>query len=293
MNCDKRSVVALVAAVAGCFPNFDGLTDGPLADGATADRTTVTDVASSREADGVPDCLACDAGIEAEADATIDPCPNGILVTASHDYCIDATEVTSGAYLEFLKAVPDGGSFDQPAYCSWNTDLRPADPMWPYVGEEAFPVSQVDWCDAWSYCKWAGKRLCGKIGPGDLADVFATDPARSQWYRACAGEMGSAYPYGDTFDPTRCNGVDNVPPQPREVRTFENCKGHEPGLFDMSGNVYEWIDVCAAVTGPDDSCRMAGGAFNSPSYELACGYRAVVPRSSAVANLGFRCCKDL
>jgi formylglycine-generating enzyme required for sulfatase activity len=101
------------------------------------------------------------------------------------------------------------------------------------------------------------------------------------------------YPYGDTYDPVRCNGVDNVPPQLREVRTFANCQGHEPGLFDMSGNVYEWIDVCDSTTGASDSCRTAGGGFNSPSYELACGYRAVVPRNSSLANVGFRCCTDL
>src|SRR5262249_53109016 len=158
-------------------------------------------------------------------------------------------EVTNGAYSKFLDAEADAGSLVQPSVCSWNTSFKPNDPSWPHPGEEDFPVSLVDWCDAWSYCKWAGKRLCGKIGAGDLADVFATDPARSQWFRACAGPTGSAsaYPYGDTYEPTRCNGVDNVPPQPREVRTYMKCEGFMPGLFDMSGNVYEWIDVCDAA----------------------------------------------
>jgi formylglycine-generating enzyme required for sulfatase activity len=298
MNCAR--FVAFAAALAGCFPDYSGLTGGAADDASLHDAPVADEEAIETGIGGDSAPPPVDA-LEAESrvDANVDPCradggPGGIYISASADYCIDETEVTNGDYAKFLDARPDAGLLDQPTFCSWNTTFAPNDPMWPRLGEELFPISQVDWCDAWSYCKWAGKRLCGKIGPGDLADVFATDATRSQWFRACAGPSGSsAYPYGDTYDPTRCNGVDNVPPQAREVRTYTSCQGFVPGLFDMSGNVYEWIDVCDVATGPDDSCRTAGGAFNSPSYELACGYRAVIPRNSAIPNVGFRCCADL
>jgi formylglycine-generating enzyme required for sulfatase activity len=302
MKCasSTATVVAMAAALSGCFPDFSGLTggsDGKDSDGSAADRTVdevreIVDARGGAEVDTSGEA-------EAAADVKVDPCrnvgngPKGIFISASNDYCIDESEVTNGDYAKFLAAQADGGTIEQPTFCSWNTSFMPNDPGWPHPGYDLFPVSQVDWCDAWSYCKWAGKRLCGRIGPGDLADIFATEPDRAQWYRACAGTSRSAYPYGSAYDGRRCNGVDNVPPQPREVTTYKDCQGHEPGLFDMSGNVYEWIDVCDAATGAGDQCRMAGGAFNSPSYELACDYRAVVPRNTAVPNLGFRCCADL
>jgi formylglycine-generating enzyme required for sulfatase activity len=228
----------------------------------------------------------------------IDPCqsdggPGGIHVAASGgDYCIDKTEVTNGAYEQFIADRPTWGPKDQPAFCNWNTKLTSDLPNWPRPGEDRFPVAFVDWCDSWSYCKWAGKRLCGQIGGGSVADALAVDPTRSQWYLACAGASGAKYPYGDMYQPLTCNGVGVAPPQVREVG-MASCEGHPPGLLDMSGNVFEWIDSCDAAMGASDSCRMAGGGFSSPDYELACDYRVVNARNITMPNLGFRCCADL
>jgi formylglycine-generating enzyme required for sulfatase activity len=304
MRCARSSatVVAIAAALSGCFPDFSGLTGGEVTDGSPADRGVPVESGNDCTTCDVPtmdDVADAEVDAAAEVDATIDPCrvvsngPKGIFIAASNAYCIDETEVTNGDYAKFVASQSDAGTVQQPIFCSWNTTFRPNDAGWPHPGYDQFPVSQVDWCDAWSYCKWANKRLCGKIGVGDLADVFATDPDRAQWYRACAGTGRSPYPYGTSYDARRCNGVDNVPPQLFEVKWFKDCQGHEPGLFDMSGNVYEWIDVCESVTGASDSCRTAGGAFNSPSYELACDFRAVLPRNNTTPNVGFRCCTDL
>jgi formylglycine-generating enzyme required for sulfatase activity len=214
------------------------------------------------------------------------------MVASRGEYCIDATEVTNGAYQQFRAARPYWSVQDQPAFCSWNANLAPDDPTWPHPGEEMFPVTKVDWCDAWSYCNWAGKRLCGQIGGGSVADSLAADPTRSQWYLACAGDPGTKYPYGDTYQPLSCNGVSVTPPNVREVGRA-TCEGHAPGLFDMSGNVFEWIDSCDSAMGMSDTCRMMGGGFSSPDYELTCAYRVLNGRSLTQPNVGFRCCADL
>jgi sulfatase modifying factor 1 len=323
------SVVLLVASAAACFPDYSGLSDGPARDasqrdvggggtggGAGTAGSDASDAALDAPRDDLGDRSLGEDGPVADAfdasvpdvhdatdatdvhDATIDPCRRpggrgGIYVAAADgDFCIDATEVTNGAYLAFTLARPNWGPADQPAYCGWNTSLKPFDPMWPRPGEDRFPVA-VDWCDAWSYCQWAGKRLCGQIGGGPVAEQFATEPDRSKWYRACAGSGRSLYPYGDAYDPKRCNGVEYAQPQVREVGAVKSCEGRPPGLFDMSGNLYEWIDACSGTLGADDSCRMMGGGFSSPDYELACSYRALNPRSHLVPNIGFRCCSDL
>jgi hypothetical protein len=36
------------------------------------------------------------------------------------------------------------------------------------AGSGNFPITNVDWCDAYAYCAGIGKRLCGKIGGGTL-----------------------------------------------------------------------------------------------------------------------------
>jgi len=306
--------------LAGCFPDFSGLTGSPDEDASTRDDATQAD-ASTRDAPSPivdaraeeSSCPACDTGaesvveapadepVEAAPDAPLDPCRGdggapGIRISSSGgDYCIDATEVSNGEYLTFVLAQPDGGAPNQPSYCSWNTRLSPSDPPnWPVPGLDSFPVASVDWCDAYAYCKWAGKRLCGRIGGGPVADIRATDSTQSQWYLACAGDGNDLYPYGANYDASKCNGVEHMsPPVLIEVGLTKSCEGHARGLFDMSGNVYEWIDACDGNTGSTDNCRMMGGGFNSPSYELACSYRAVNTRDHVLPNLGFRCCTDL
>jgi formylglycine-generating enzyme required for sulfatase activity len=303
-------LVAIAVGLVGlgaCFPDFSGLSDGPFDDASTGDETHDASADAPREAsndasDGprpIVDAPA-DGIAEGAPDSPIDPCrldggKPGILIAASGgDFCIDATEVSNGEYLKFLQAQPDGGAPGQPSYCSWNSNLAPNDATWPRPGFDDFPVANVDWCDAFAYCKWAGKRLCGRIGGGPVADIRATDATQSQWYLACAGPSGALYPYPGTYDPHACNGVENMsPPAPIEVGRTKSCEGNAPGLFDMSGNVYEWIDSCEASMGSNDYCRMMGGGYSSPSYELACSYRATNTRDHFLPNVGFRCCTDL
>ena len=49
-----------------------------------------------------------------------------------------------------------------------------------------FPVVGVNWCQAYGFCKSAGKRLCGRIGGGANAFTDYASAAASQWYNACS-----------------------------------------------------------------------------------------------------------
>ena len=73
------------------------------------------------------------------------------------------------------------------------------------TAKDTFPVISVNWCDAYAYCKWAGKALCGKIGGGPNLPADANYAPADAWYNACSEGGTRAYPYGATYDAAACN----------------------------------------------------------------------------------------
>jgi sulfatase modifying factor 1 len=140
------------------------------------------------------------------------------------------------------------------------------------------PVSDIDWCDAWAFCKFVGKRLC----------------AETEYQFACNGGItGRSYPYGNTFDASVCNGGQfGAPTDPGQMT---GCASPlSSSLVDMSGNMDEWQEHCLTATGPGDTCYTSGGDWkNDSAGELMCS--AIYPRtrSTYLDYVGFRCCKSL
>jgi sulfatase modifying factor 1 len=123
-------------------------------------------------------------------------------------YCIDATEVTNGQYAEFLDADPllSHPPASLPEGCGFKTSYEPDGGL--AAGRSTYPVTYVDWCDAFAYCAWAGKRLCGAInGDANPCDALE-DATTSLWYNACSKGGTQAYPYGESYSATTCNGQD-------------------------------------------------------------------------------------
>jgi formylglycine-generating enzyme required for sulfatase activity len=154
-------------------------------------------------------------------------------------------------------------------------------------------VTYVDWCDAYAYCLGAGKRLCGKIGGGPNTYTDFSNAGFSQWYYVCSFNGMRKFPYGNIYDPSRCNTYlsSNVDSH-TDVRAKSNCQSGFPGIYDLSGNVAEWEDSCEGL-GMHQYCRVRGGS-SSPDldYEYtSCGtvdYGS--NRSTTDRNYGFRCC---
>jgi formylglycine-generating enzyme required for sulfatase activity len=202
-------------------------------------------------------------------------------------FCIDTTEVTLTQYLAFLTANPP-----MPAECTWKTGYTPTS----FGGEAA--VGNVDWCDALAFCTWAGKRLCGGIG-GATLDLANSIGVQSEWQYACThgGDPKYQYPYGSTVDPSIC--LYNDSPDSggaRPVASNPRCVGPE-GVFDLSGNVWEWENACDRNTSlplRKAQCNLRGGGFLRASADW--GACAWVPggwlRESRVEDTGIRCCSD-
>lgn len=195
---------------------------------------------------------------------------------------MDATEVSNAQYAQFLAASP--ATSGQLPECAWNTSYVPA-LSWPATGKDEYPVVYVDWCDAYAYCKWAQKRLCGKIGGGTNAYDEHALATRSQWYNACSAGGTKTYPYGSTYSGTACNGDENGVGATLPAGSKLTCEGGYPGLFDLSGNVREWEDSCSGAT-----CRLRGGSFEYGTTYLACGLSNYDDRDDNSGYVGFRCC---
>ncbi len=261
-------------------------------------------------------------GGAADADAADSPsCPGDMvrITSGTTVFCVDRLEVSNADYAVFLDASAPGAP---PDACAWNTSYAPAVAL--DAGPD-LPVLGVDWCDAYAYCAWAGKHLCGTVGGGALAPD-KRDTTGDAWWEACTHKGDKHYPYGDAFSITACADCnpdagcdpDASPPtsQPAKVGTKHACEGGYTGLFDMSGNAWEWQDACddtgvlpdASPDGghvPDpryDTCYRRGGSYLLPHGSdtadtcLVCSSSACKIagdlRMHRARDVGLRCCLD-
>jgi sulfatase modifying factor 1 len=121
---------------------------------------------------------------------------------------------------------------------------RPKDRGW---GRGAHPLSGVNWYDAVKYCNWLSEKegltpcynVKGKLTECDFSANGYRLPTEAEWeYAARGGQKSQGYEYV---------GGDNVD----DVGWYEGNSGgqthpvgqkqpNELGLYDMSGNMWEW-----------------------------------------------------
>jgi formylglycine-generating enzyme len=225
------------------------------------------------------------------------------MVQLPEGYSIDSTEVTRCQYKVWLDSKPS--TTGQDPKCTWNTDYSPhsADfPTgcgWPPGDDDNGPLMCVDWCDAVAYCKDVGKRLCGKIGGGTNKVADRADASKSQWFNACSSGDKYEYPYGNTYDKgAKCNDSDrlNGVNDYSAGGSLQGCQSPDTdyaGVFDLSGNVWEWEDSCEEEQSPElGICQIRGGSIASPAVYASCGYDARGERRETGPGIGFRCCSE-
>jgi formylglycine-generating enzyme required for sulfatase activity len=145
-------------------------------------------------------------------------------------YRIDRTEVTRAAYARWLRAGPSLD--DQIGICvDWNASFVPACAWPPGADDGGLPVTCVDWCDAFTYCRASGKRLCGALGGGPARFGSSAAPGQGQWGNACSSGGKYAYVFGATFDPVRCNGAAHGKGAVLPVGSPSTCRSPEPAYF--------------------------------------------------------------
>ncbi len=200
------------------------------------------------------------------------------------DFYIDLYETTNAHYQEYLEA----------------TGAKPPLLWRGGVFPEAIanhPVVYVSWFDARAFCGWAGKRL----------------PTEAEWEKAARGDDRRNFPWGVQFDNKKANtpqywlaqGVEVYKGSTMPVGSFESGKSPY-GLYDMAGNVYEWVEdwympypgnqIPNVHYGKRNKVLRGGSWYDCMSY--GCGLSAPVYNRSRFTpeiknkGFGFRCASD-
>jgi formylglycine-generating enzyme required for sulfatase activity len=154
------------------------------------------------------------------------------------------------------------------------------------------PVVGVSWWEADAFCRWL--TLSNRGGR-----VYRL-PTETEWQVAAAGKEMRAFPWGDVFDPVRCNcevGHDRIK-RPSPVGIFEQGKTPD-GVHDMAGNVLEWCatkwqdknrDGFSDENKPDKNTNrvLRGGAFHGVQAYISCTFRAGFGPFFRLDSVGFR-----
>jgi formylglycine-generating enzyme required for sulfatase activity len=187
------------------------------------------------------------------------------------EFLIDKTEVT---WRQMRKFAASSGRPIPPA------------PIWGSADD--YSAANLTWDEAQAYCEWVGGRL----------------PTEAEWEKAARGTDGRRYPWGDAWDPTRCNSISGGPHRAEPFGAFPGCQSPY-GVLDMSGSIWEW---CADWYGADYYTQgpsrdpkgpasgtarvLRGGDWISQPLWVRAAYRFKVPPTSRNASHGFRCAQD-
>ena len=205
------------------------------------------------------------------------------------DFYIDQYEVTNADYAECVAQ----GACQPPT--SNASELRKT-----YYGNPTYsdyPVLNVTWDQAQSYCGWRNGRL----------------PSEAEWELAARGGLESEpYPWGDAVpvcEPGLENGArfdDNAVCDSADTEAVGTYSPNGYGLYDMAGNLWEWVadwyaeDYYAASPerdpgGPQDGDLrvIRGGSWSDSDVEaLRVASRDAKDPDQGYPTVGFRCVRE-
>jgi formylglycine-generating enzyme required for sulfatase activity len=197
-----------------------------------------------------------------------DETPHQVTVSS---YSIGKYEVTVGQYK---------------AYCAATGTPMPDAPSWGW--NDKHPMVNVNYNDAVAYCNWLGEEFGGDWRL----------PTEAQWEFAARGgnnSKGYTYSGGNDLDELAWY-ADNAG---GKTQTAGRKKPNELGIYDMSGNVWEWCKdwygdySSSAQSNPKGPASgsygvLRGGSWNNAAARCRVAYRFYTCPEYRFDRYGFR-----
>jgi formylglycine-generating enzyme required for sulfatase activity len=213
-------------------------------------------------------------------------------VTISQGFWMGCTEVTNGLYQSFLRETNyDGSKEADRDYLRHHRDWS------VYASTEAtYPIVAVSWRNALALCAWLTdvEQKAGRL-PSDYEYRL---PTEAQWeYAARGGHKSRGYTFSGS------NNIDEVAwhaiNSGDHTHPVGQKESNELGLFDMSGNVWEWcLDrygeyPSGPVTNPAGPATGSNRVFRGGSWIYLASYCRMAFRHNNTptlvsTNIGFR-----
>jgi formylglycine-generating enzyme len=173
-------------------------------------------------------------------------------------------------------------TFDQyDAFCDATGKPKPDDNGW---GRGSRPVLNVSYDDAMEFCKWVGK----------ITGTAVRLPNEAEWeYAAHGGHHSRGYIYSGSNDKDEVSwNEDNSEGRTHPVGTKIP---NELGLFDMSGNLWEWCADGPATKASEARVpkggkerALRGNSFDNPGTTKGVRLSLRLDGDSRHINIGFR-----
>lgn len=149
------------------------------------------------------------------------------------------------------------------------------------------PVTDVSREDVAAYTHWLS---C-------LTNASYRLPADAEWLNVAAPEARRFQRQATAGGPAlgNCRGCGS-PWDSREVAPVGSFEASDLGLFDLIGNVWEWVADCATAPGHERVCatgRVRGGGFTTRRSVAIMLPDGSLPATTRDRNIGFRVARDL
>ncbi len=209
-----------------------------------------------------------------------------------HEVCLSAFEmdIHEITNAEYAACAADGVCTTPASAGSYSRATYYGDPAY-----DDFPVIYVSWFQVGEYCTWASKRL----------------PTEAEWeYAARGGLVDKRYPWGDTISGADANYWNSGDPEDNDTNAVASYAANGYGLYDMSGNVMEWIndwfsstyyqycvdyDITDDPPGPVSGTYkvLRGGGFTQALLRLRVASRQnfILTPANELDEVGIRCAR--